>query len=82
MTDILTVALIVAITAFFKKQLKLTGWRVLLATLVVAMVVGLAPLAAASFPLLAPWIERVILVVTLFLAAAGSYDLTVDIKQK
>ena len=74
MDFVLDAAFIIAVTAFFKEQFGLDGKFALLAALLVALVVGLAPLVGATLPALAPWIEGVIKVLVLFLSAAGGYD--------
>jgi len=77
---ILTIAFIVAITSFFKKQLGLAGWRVLLATFIVALVIGLIPVIIIAFPVIAPWLNAVTNVVVLFLSAAGSFDFIMEVR--
>jgi hypothetical protein len=77
---ILTVAFIVMITSFFKKQLALTGWKVLLAAFVVALVVGLVPVAIAAFPTIASWLAAILNVIVLFLTAAGSMDFIIAVR--
>ena len=74
MTDVLTIAFIVAVTSFFKEQFGFSGRTSLLAAFFVALVVGFAPALATQFPAIAPWIENFIRVVVLFLSAAGSVD--------
>lgn len=71
---VIDVALIITIVAFFKKQLGLTGWKVLLAAFLVALFIGLAPVVAAAFPVIAPWLTTTVNVVGLFLVASGSVD--------
>lgn len=71
---LLTVAFIVMITAFFKKQIGLTGWKVLVAAFIVALVVAYLPLLAAAVPAAAPWLGQLMQVIVLFLSAAGSVD--------
>ena len=71
---VLDVALIIAIVAFFKEQLGVQGKIVLLYVFLVALAVGFAPLLIASFPVAGPYIEVVLKVVGLMLAAAGSWD--------
>jgi hypothetical protein len=77
---VLTVALIVAITSFFKSHLGLTGWKVLLAAFVMALFIGFVPLLAASFPVVAPYLTTLVNVVVFFLAAAGSVDFVKEIR--
>jgi len=74
MEPILTVAFIVAVTAFFKQQFGLVDKAALALAFVVSIVVGLAPQLVDALPALGPWIDAVIKVVVLFLSAAGSYD--------
>ena len=77
---VLTVAFIVAITTFFKKQLALSGWAVLLASFIVSLFFGLVPILSATFPLFAPWLNAVTSVAVLFLTAAGSVDFIVAVR--
>ncbi|MDD5397416.1 MAG: hypothetical protein PHW24_05190 [Candidatus Moranbacteria bacterium] len=74
MDDILTVAIIIAITAFFKKQLGLSGWRVILAAFIVSLILGMIPIIGATFPVIAPWLAALTKVIVLFLGAAGTVD--------
>lgn len=82
MTDnpVLTVAFIVMITSFFKKQLGLDGWRVLLAGFIVALVIGLVPVFIAAFPVVTPWLTTVSNVIVLFLTAAGTVDFVIAVR--
>jgi hypothetical protein len=82
MNEILTVAIIIAITAFFKKQLGLSGWRVLLAAFIVALFLGLEPVIVSTFPVIAPWLSAVVNVIVLFLTAAGSVDFITAVRTK
>ena len=79
---ILTVAFIVAVTQFFKTQIGLTGWSVLLAAFLVALVIGLVPVVVAAFPLIAPWLTAVVNVIVLFLSAVGTYDFVMEVRTK
>lgn len=79
-SPILTVALIVAITSFFKKQLGLTGWRVLLVAFLVSLIIGLSPVIIAAFPPAAPWLTAFLGVVVLFLTAAGTVDFISEVR--
>lgn len=74
MNIVLDVAFIVACVAFFKEQLDVKGKIVLLYVFLVALAVAFAPLLVASFPVAGPYIEAVLKVVGLMLAAAGSWD--------
>lgn len=74
MSEVLTVAFVIAVTAFFKEQFGFSGKVSLAAAFVVSLVVGLAPLLGTQFPGLAPWIEQIVGIVVLFLSAAGSVD--------
>lgn len=79
---ILTVAFIVAVTQFFKTQIGLTGWKVLLAAFLVAIVIGLVPAIIAAFPVIAPWLTAVVNVIVLFLSAVGTYDFVMEVRTK
>lgn len=81
LNDVLTVGFIAAATAFFSKRLGLEDKKALLCAFGVTLFVGLAPQAAAQFPPLTPWLEAIVRVGTLFIAAAGSYDLILGIKR-
>jgi hypothetical protein len=74
MNEVLTVALIIAVTAFFKEQFGFSGKAALACAFGVALLVGIAPLLGTQFPTLAPWIEQVLKVIVLFLSASGSVD--------
>jgi hypothetical protein len=78
---ILTVAFVVAITAFFKEHLGLTGWKVMLAAFLTAMVLAFLPLLASTFPQAAPWLNQFVQVVILFLTAAGTVDFVKQLRQ-
>jgi hypothetical protein len=77
---VLDVVFVVSITSFFKKQLKLTGWLALLCAFIVTLFISLTPIIAAAYPPIAPWLTDVVTVVVLFLTAAGSYDLVMDVR--
>lgn len=82
MPEILTIAFVLAATAFFKAQFGLNGKIALLCAFLVALTVGLAPLVGGLLPATAPFVDVLIKVVVLFLGAAGSYDAFVDLKTK
>jgi hypothetical protein len=78
---VLNVAFIVALTAFFKEQFGLTGWKVLIAAFGVALVIAFLPLVSALVPAAAPWLDQLLQVILLVLAAAGSVDFIKQIKK-
>jgi hypothetical protein len=78
---ILTVAFIIMITSFFKERLGLSGWKVLLAAFIVALLIGLVPVIVVTFPVVAPWLSVVANVVVLFLTAAGTVDFVIEVKR-
>lgn len=77
---VLTVAIIVMIVAFFKKQLGLSGWASLLAAFVVSLVIGLIPVVILTFPIIAPWLTTTSTVIVLFLTAAGTFDFVIAVR--
>jgi hypothetical protein len=82
LTTVLTIAFVIAVTAFVKKQFALTGWKVLLAAFIIVLVVALIPLIAASYPPVAPWVNTIGIVIVLFLSATGTTDFVTDIRTK
>jgi hypothetical protein len=79
---VLSVALVVAATSFFKSQFGLAGRAALACAFGVALLVGLAPVIATAVPAASPWITQVVSVVVLFITASGGYDLFVELKRK
>ena len=77
---ILNIAFIVAVTSFFKKQFALNSWKALLASFLVSMIIGLVPIISIFFPEVAPWLAAVANVIVLFLSAAGSFDLIMEVR--
>lgn len=77
---ILTVAFIIAITSFFKVQLGLVKWKVLLAAFIVALIIGLVPTVVETFPVIAPWLTAIVNVIVLFLGAAGTFDFVMEVR--
>jgi len=82
MEIVLDVAFVVAAAAFFKQQFGLTKWGVIGAVFAVSLGVAFLPDLLAAFPLAAPYVKKVILVVQLLLAAPGVFDLTVNLQAK
>ena len=71
---VMTVAFVVAITAFFKEQFGLTGWKVMLAAFAVLLVLTYVPVVIALFPQAEPFLTPLVQLIALFLTAAGSVD--------
>ena len=82
MNEILTIAFVLAATAFFKQQFGLSGKGALLCAFLISLFVGLAPLIGSLLPAAAPFVDVLIKVVVLFIGAAGAYDAFVDLKTK
>lgn len=80
MDAVLSVAFVVALVAFLKKQFQLVGWKVLLSAFLVALVVAYVPVVEAQFPAAQVWIDPVVKVVGLFVAAAGSWDAATQLR--
>lgn len=77
---IVDVAMIVAITEFFKVRLGLSGWQSVLAAFLVALFIALVPVIATALPVVAPWLNTVASVIALFLTAAGSFDFVMEVR--
>lgn len=78
---VLSVAFVIAATQFFKTQLSLENRLALLCAFIVSLIVGLVPVAAASFPTIAPWVNTVVAVIGLFISGAGSYDIIMAVRR-
>jgi hypothetical protein len=72
--EILTVAFVIAITAFFKDKMGLKGWWVLLAAFLVLLFLTYIPVVIALYPPAAPWLTPLVRLITVVLAAVGSVD--------
>jgi len=81
MDFVLDAAFIIAVTAFFKQQLEISGKAALLCAFVTALVLSFAPLLALQFPALGPWIEATVKTFIVFLSAAGGYDALQQFRQ-
>lgn len=79
MDQILTVGFILAASAFFTKVFGLKGYWSLLAAFLVGVAALWYPLLLASFPAAAPWLDPVIKLIAVVVAASGSYDFAKDI---
>lgn len=74
MNIVIDIAFIVAVTAFFRTQLVLKGWRVLALAFGVTLLFNVAPLIALYLPKISPWLDVVLKTFWLFVTAAGSFD--------
>ena len=77
---VLSVAFIVALTGFIKSQFGLKGSDAILTAGLVTAVVAVFPVAVASFPPAAPWLEALFGAFILFVSANGVFDVAVDVK--
>jgi uncharacterized membrane protein len=81
-TVVLDVAFVLVAVAFFKEQLNLAKNAAIGCAFIVSMIVGLVNVAAETWPTASPWIYGVVGVIVIFLSAAGSFDLVVDVAKK
>jgi hypothetical protein len=81
MDYVLDAAFVLAVTAFFKQQLEISGKAALLCAFATALLLSFAPILALQFPMLAPWIEAVVRTFVVFLSAAGGYDALQQFRQ-
>jgi len=82
MDTVLDVAFVIALVAFLKTQFGLAGPTVLIAALIIALGFGFAPLIAEMIPSAAPFIQVIVTTLTIFFAAAGSWDAVRSITKK
>jgi hypothetical protein len=74
MDVVFDVVFIIALVAFIKTQLHITGRAVLGIAFLVALFVAFAPIVGGLFPPVAPFLVAIVQTIGLFLAAAGSWD--------
>lgn len=82
MNIVLDVAFVIALVAFVKTQMGLTGRAVLFVAFLICVIFGIAPLIAALIPVAAPFIDVILKICVLFFGAAGSWDAAVAFKLK
>lgn len=82
MNVVLSVAFVVAAVAFFKERFGLFGWQALLSAFGVCLVVAFLPDLEALLPQYSAAIDKIVLIVTLFISAPGIFDLAVDVGKK
>lgn len=78
MDQILTVAFILTAAAFFTKVFGLKGYWSLLAAFLVGVAALWYPLLLAAYPSLVPWLDPVVKLIAVVVAASGSYDFAKD----
>ena len=78
--SVLTVALVIAIVTFFKTQLKLKGWAVLVAAFLITLFIAFVPPLISLAPAAEPWLVPLVNVIVLFLAAAGTQDFVMEVR--
>ena len=79
---VLDVALMVAITAFFKEQFALTGRTFMGVAFVVGVFLWGEPLVAAAFPAVGFYLDSFLAFVKVWLGAMGSVDAVTNIGAK
>lgn len=81
MDTLINAALIIAIVSFFKQQFALNGWKVILAAFLVAAFLTYLPVVTAQFPVTAPWLDPLTMLVKVFLGAAGTVDFITEMRK-
>jgi len=82
MEFVIDVAFVLAAVAFVKAQFGLKGWGAVGLAFVLSLGLAFVPELLAAFPLAAPNIEKVILIIQLFLTAPGLFDLAKEFNSK
>jgi len=82
MFEPIDIAFVIAVVAFFRERMTLSGVKVLIAAFVVTLLFNIAPLVAENFPVISPWLNAILNSVILFIAAAGSVDFGVWVLHK
>lgn len=78
---IINVAFIIVIVAFFKQQIGLTGWKVILAAFLVALVLVILTTISTQFPVVSPWLDPIVLLIKVFLGATGTVDFINELRK-
>lgn len=78
---IINAAFIIAIVAFFKQQLGLHGWKVILAAFLTAFVLVMLTTVSTQFPVVAPWLDPIVWLIKVFLGAAGTVDFITEMRK-
>ncbi|RIK31148.1 MAG: hypothetical protein DCC56_02875 [Anaerolineae bacterium] len=80
--QVIDVAFVIAVVAFFRERVQISGYRALIAAFAVAVLFNIAPIVAQSFPVISPWLDALLNSIVLFIAAAGSVDFGVWLIRK
>lgn len=80
--NLIDVAFVIATVAFFKQQLGLKGWKNILSAFAAVLFVAFLPDLVALFPQSAAAVDKIVMIVKLFLSAPGIFDAAVDIGVK
>lgn len=76
------IAFVLATVAFFKANLNLKGGTILFSAFLAVLFVAFIPDLVALYPAAAPYVEKIIFIVKLFLTAPGVWDLGTQIGSK
>lgn len=79
---VIDVAFVIAAVAFFKQQFSLKGWYAILSAFVATLFVAFLPDLVTLFPQSAFAVDKIVIIVKLFLSAPGLFDAAVDIGTK
>lgn len=79
---VIDVAFVIATVAFFKQQVGLKGWYAIASAFAATLFVAFLPDIVALFPQSAFAVDKIVLIVKLFLSAPGLFDAIVDIGAK
>lgn len=75
-TPLVTIALVLTITAFFKTQFGITNkWIIWLCAAVVLALLVYLPVVIAMFPEFGVWLTPLLTLITVVLAAGGTADI-------
>lgn len=77
-----TVAFVIAWVAFFTTQFNLKGNIALACAFGVSLLFGLAPLASAAYPVIAPFLDVILNTVLLTISASGGYNIIMKVASK
>ncbi len=79
---VIDVAFVIATVAFFKNRANLKGWNAIAMAFVTVLFLVFLPDLVALFPASQYAVEKIVMIVKLFLSAPGLYDAVIDVGSK
>jgi len=81
MNFVIDVVFVIAAVSFIKEQFGVKGWGAILLAFALSLALAFIPELVAAFPASQAVIEKVLLIVQIFLTAPGLFDLAKEFKK-